>query len=390
MSTNNAITLAREHAIFVVPETTRGTLVFPLAANLVIPAGYGTLGQVPDYTKSEEIVDSRSLIDQFRDATPSGDWSLPMYLRPSGTAGTVPQGSALLKSMFGAETVVASTSVNYSLAKQLPSFSLWCKYGDTVFFAAGASADQAKLGISKKGALKLDLSGKFMTLGWAGTDELSALIDYVSTPITSIPVKDAKKYTIGGKIKIGADSNSGLGYTVTAVNVTTNTLTITPGIATDQAIDTIVAPFLPTGTIIGAPVESRTATVSFDGGTTIAKIKGLDLLFANDIQYLEDEISSVEYPTDYVEGDRVVTGSVTILLRRDDLKYFYDSLTAGVEKNIKIFAGAATAGKKVAISMIRTRIKAPSLNPSAPTVELKMDITALGTAGEDEISMLFN
>lgn len=390
MSLNNKLTLSREHKIFVVAETTKGTLAFPASANLVVPAGYGSISQVPTYTDSEEIVDSRSLIDQFRDALPSGDWSLPMYIRPSGTAGVAPQGGALLKAQFGTETVVGSTSVTYSLAKQLPSFSIWTKYGDTVFFASGASADTAKLGISKKGALKLDMNGKFMAMGWCGTDELSAAIDYVATPITAIPVKDAKKYTVGGKIMVGTDDNAGLGYAITAVNVTTNILTIATGLDTDQAVDTVVAPFLPAGTIVGSPVESRTATVSFDGGSTTTKIKGLDLTFSNSVQYMEDEISDDENPTDYVEGQRSVTGSVTILMRRDDLGYFYDGLAAGVEKEIEISFGEAVAGQRGSITMAAARIKAPTLSPTAPTVELKMDITALGTTGEDEISMLFN
>ncbi len=390
MTTDNKIILAREHKIFVVPETTKGTLVFPANTNLVVPAGYGNIGQVPTYSDSEEIVDSRSLLAQFRDALPAGDWSLPMYLRPSGSAGVAPQGGALFKALFGAENIVASTSVTYALAKQLPSFSIWCKYGDTVFFASGATADQAKLGISKKGALKFDMSGKFMTMGWCGTDELATAITYVATPITSVTVKDAKKYCVGGKIKIGADDNSGAGYLVTAVNQTTKVLTISPGISTSQTINTLVAPYLPTGAIVGDPVESRTTSVSFDGGSTTIKIKGMDLSIGNGIQYLEDEISSVENPTDYVEGQRSVSGSVTLQMRRDDLSYFYDSIAAGQVANLKISCGEATAGKRASITMGKARIKAPNMNPSSPTVELKMDITALGTNGEDEISMLFN
>lgn len=392
MSLNNALTLARQHTIFAVAETTRGTLVFPAASNLVIPAGYGQIGQVPTYSDSEEIVDTRSLIEQFRDAVPSGDWSLPMYIRPSGTAGSVPQGAALLKSLFGSEAIVGATSVEYTLAKQLPSFSLWVKYGDAVFFATGATADSAKGSFTKKGAVKLDLSGKFMALGWCGTDELYSAITYVATPITAIPVKDAKKYTVGGKVTIGTSTNTGAGHAITAVNTSTNTLTVTPGVSSSQLINALVVPFLPTGTIIGEPVESRTTTVSFDGGSTTIKVKGFDFSMGNGIQYQEDEISDVEYATDYVEGDRVVTGSATMIMRRDDLKYFHDGLDtgSGTEKSIKISCGPSVAGDRVYISMTRCQVKVPTLNPTSPTVELKMDFTAMGTSGEDEITMMFN
>ena len=49
----NDLILARKHEIFAVEETTAGTLVFPSATDLVIPAGNGTIGQVPTYTDSE-------------------------------------------------------------------------------------------------------------------------------------------------------------------------------------------------------------------------------------------------------------------------------------------------------------------------------------------------
>ncbi len=387
MPTPNALTLAREHTIFVAAETTRGTLVFPAATDLVVPAGYGKLGQVPTYTDSDEIVDSRSLIEQFRDALPAGDWSLPMYFRPSGTAGAVPQGAALFKALFGKQTITGGTSVAYDLEKVLASVSIWLKYGTTVFFAAGATVNQCKLSVTKKGAFKFDFSGGFMTMGWVGTDELAEAIDGDPVPVAEIEVLDAKKYTSGGRIKIGTDDNGGAGYAVTAVDVATNLLTISPGCDTDQSAGAVVAPFLPAGTIIGSPVESRTLQVSLDGGSTTAKVKSLDLTIDNGIQYQEDEISDEENPTDYTEGGRKVSGSMTQLMRRDDLGRFYDAINAGQEVEMEITGGSG-AGNLFAISMGKTRIKAPSLNPSAPTVELASEITALGTVGEDEISML--
>lgn len=387
MSLNNRLTLAREHTIFAVPETTVGTLVFPSAGDLVVPAGYGSIGQVPTYTDSEEIVDSRSLLNQFRDALPAGDWSIPMYLRPSGTAGSVPQGATMLEALFGTETIVGSTSVTYSLATALPSFSLWTKYGDTVFFAKGATVEQTRLAASKKGAVKFEMSGKFMAMGWVGTDELNAAVDYVATPITSIVVKDAKKYCVGGKIKVGSDDNSGSGYAISAVTIATNTLTISPGLTADFAADTVVAPFLPTGTIIGDPVESNSITISLDGGSTTAKIKSFDITMTNGIVYQEDEISDEENPTAYVEGQRSVKGSVTVNMRRDDVKYFYDGLNAGQEVGVELVMGA-DAGSIATMTMDKCRLTLPQISPASPTVELRMDLAALGTSGEDEIKLV--
>lgn len=388
MSILNRLALSREHVIFAVKETTKGTLAFPAATDLVIPAGNGSIGQAPTYTDSEEIVDSRSLMDQFRDALSAGTWNLPMYMR-CGAAGASPQGSAILESQFGSKTVVGSTSVTYGLAKILPSFSLWMKYGDAVFFANGVTSNQAKLSVTKKGAVKWDFSGQFMKMGWVGTDELAVAVDYVATPITAIEVKDAKKYCVGGKIKVGTDDNTGAGYAVTAVDYTTNILTLSPGLTADQNIDTVVAPFLPTGTKVGSPVEARTFQASMDGGATVKKITSLDLTFDNAIQYMEEEIGDEENPTDYVEGQRSVKSSLTLLMRRDDLGYFYDGMQAGNEKDVEIsFGDDATAGKLVTITQPKARLTVPTISPSAPTVKLNMELTALATDGEDEISML--
>jgi hypothetical protein len=390
MSLNNRLALSREHTIFAVKETTKGTLVFPAATDLVIPAGNGSIGQKPTYTDSEEIVDSRSLMDQFRDALSAGSWSLPMYLRP-GAAGVSPQGSALFESMFGTKTIIASTSVGYTLAKILSSFSLWVKYGDAVFFARGATANQAKLAVSKKGAIKLDFSGQFMAMGWCGTDELSAALTYVATPITAIPVKDAKKYTVGGKVTIGTSTNSGAGHAITAVNVTTNTLTVSPGVSSSQLINALVVPFLPTGTTIGTPVEARTFAVSLDGGATTTKITSLDLTMDNGVQYQEEEISDEENPTDYVEGARSVKGSLSLLMRRDDLAYFYDGLVPDQHKEVEITCGDdTTAGQMLSFTLPKVRLVTPTISPSSPTIKLDMELTATGTVGEDEIEMLID
>lgn len=160
------------HEAFVKKESSPGTLVFPAATDFVVPAGYCNLNQQPIFTDSEEIINSRSLINRFQDMTGAGDWSVPMYLRPSGSAGSVPQGAALLEALFGTETIVGSTSVTYSLAKTKDSFSLWERCGKTVFFAKGCTVNKGTVNITNKGAVKLELSGQFMSMGWVGTDQV--------------------------------------------------------------------------------------------------------------------------------------------------------------------------------------------------------------------------
>jgi hypothetical protein len=389
---SNPIILSREHTIFAAPETNRGVLAAPVAADLIIPAGNGQLNQVPGYTDSEEIVDSRSLLDQFRDAAGPGTWSLPMYLRLAGP-GVKPQGASLFKAAFGAEAVASETSVTYTLAKALPSFSLWMKYGGMVLFAAGATANEVRLALSRGGAVTWEFSGGFMRLGWCGTDKLGAAITYVATPITTINVADARKFAVGARIVIGTDANGpdgGLGYQVTAVDLEEDLLTISPGIETSQLLNAAVTPWLPVGTKIGAPVESRHTSISFDGGSSAIKIKAMELTLSNNIQYLEEEISDDEYVTDYVEDRRSVTGSVTLLARRDDVIWIQSGMASGQTEDVAISMGEDEEGKTAVLAIPKARLTVPEVSPTAPTVDLQMQLTGLGATGEDEISLVID
>jgi hypothetical protein len=388
MAYTNKVAITEGQEIFVVAETTPGTLVFPAAADLVVATGDGSLNQNPTFTDSEEIANTRSVLDSFRDITPAGTWEIPTYIRPSGAAGDVPSTAAILEALFGDETIVGGTSVTYGCAMSLGTVSIWVKKKHsgvdegTVFFASGATVDQLSLGVTSKGAVKGDFSGGFMQLGWCGTDQLNGALSGAETDIV---VNDAKKSCVGGRIKIGIDDNSGAGYAITAVNVSTETLTISPANAGAQDDDTTVAPFLPTGTKTGTPAENRNATLSV-GGSEI-NFKNLDLTFTNAIEYLTEEITTSEYPEDYAEGKRNVDGSIDIYLRHDDLQYFYDAMQ-NTDKAI-ILTVSGGAGYIMALTMGQCRLSVPVVSSTAPTVSLNIPYKAKASTGEDEIEMAF-
>lgn len=382
----NDIILSRQHKIFCAAESTPGTLVYPAATDLVIPAGNGTISQVPSYTDSEEIKDSRSLMDQFEDARPAGKWQFPMYLRPDSTLGNKPQAAAVFKALFGQEAVNAGTSVVYSLASSLPSLSMWVKYGDVVLFAAGATVDQMQVGVTRKGAVKLTMSGGFMYMGWCGVSALSAAIDGTGTPVTSIPVVKASRFVQGCHISIGNDDNGGAGYEVTDVDTSTNTLTISPGCDTAQSSGAEVKAVLPAGTEVGSPVEMRKCSIQLDG--VDKKLMSIDCSVVNNIKYLEEEISDQEYPTAYIPDRRAVSGKLGVLFREDDLDYFALGY-AGTENALSIIMGDS-AGHRATLAMPRTRLTVPDVNPQSPTVQLSMDFTSLGQSGEDEVTLTFD
>lgn len=379
----NIIGAARQQTVFAVKETMRGAMAFPAAAApLIIPAGYVDLSQNPSFTNSEEIKNSRDVLAQFQDAMLAGTFSIPIYARPDGTAGSVPMGDVLFESLLGSKAVSGGSAVVYSPAMSKPSFSLFAKRGHTVFFALGAVAETLRLSAKNKGAVLFEVGGSFMQMGWAGRDAVKTT---ATADATSVQVYDAKKYTVGAVIWNATKADKGVnGYTVTAVNTITNTLTLSTGVgAGGWTQDDIIEGYLPAGTSVGAPLESRKTSLTIGGITK--SIKELSLSYDDKVKMLDDEITTNGYPTDYAENNRSVTGSLSSYFRQNDMAQFMDSI-AGSEQAISLIVGD-TAGKKLQIDMPRCKLQVPKVSANAPTLDVSIDYTALGTEGEDSITL---
>ena len=387
--TTNTIAIARQQVIFVKKETTAGTLVFPAGTDVVVAAGFGSMVQQPSFSDSDEIVNSRDIINRFQDKYPAGDWSFPVYARPSGTAGTAPSESVLMESLMGTKTVNANTSVVYTLATAKPSFSVWMKKGHTVFFASGATVGALKSSLETKGGHKLEFSGQFMGMGWAGTDTLdtAALIS-----ATSVVVHDARKYSVNARVEfvkgVNAYNNTGAGYAVTAVVIGTNTLTISPGLEAALDDESIIRGYLPTASAVGTPLENRKGSAKIATITTPLQSMSFDV--ADAPKYLDDEITTSNYPTAYVEAKRTVSGSMSIYFRENDLKYFYNGYNATAAGNValQMIVGTA-AGSIVTYGMPTSSLSVPATKDADPTVALDIPFQCLGSTGEDSYSITY-
>lgn len=114
MSGNANIGLSRKQRVFAVVESVVGTMVFPVATtDFIRPAGNAVINQSPVFVDSEELQDTLDVLDQFQNATPAGKWSLPMYLRPTGTVGVaqLPQGSVLLECLQGVKNPATTAAI---------------------------------------------------------------------------------------------------------------------------------------------------------------------------------------------------------------------------------------------------------------------------------------
>lgn len=381
----NKVGIAYQQEVFATLETTKGTLVYPSATDAVVAAGFGDMNQNPTFTDSEEIFNTRDLLNQFQDMTPAGTFTLPIYLRPSGVAGSKPMGDVLFTSLFGKKTVTSGVSVVYSQQTTKPSMSLWCQNSHTVFGASGAVVDDCKFSFVNKGGVKLTLSGQFLEMYWAGTDAVN--VATASIGATSIPVYDAKKYTVGTKIYnvTLADNNSNTGYLITGVNTSTNTLTLGSGILQAWSQDNVVAGFLPAPTLIGSPLENRKAVISILGATKV--LQQMDFDYADKVKVLADEITGTNYPIDYIEDMRALKGSFKCYFRQNDVDYWTNG-QAGNTGAVSATIGSS-AGKIATLAMPQCRFQVPKKSFSKPAIVMSCDFTALGNVGEDSVSLSF-
>lgn len=379
MSTNT-VARAFSQDCYAVEETTKGTAVYPTAAaQRVVTAGTAEINQQASFTDSDEVINSLDLIERFQDQMGAGSWSAPMYIRPSGAAGTAPMGGVLLESLMGLETIVGSTSVTYGQATVKPSFTLWVQKSHTVFFASGACAESGKLGFTNKGGAKIELSGGFMRMGWAGTDT----VDGAVSSSTSVVVENAKLFTAGAFVSLGTDDNTNAGYEIDSVNYTTDTLTMVDTVSCADGV--AIAGFLPEFTAVGTPLENKDLSITFD--STAKNLKSLNVDINSPVAWQTDEITTSGYVTEFIEDRRAVKLSADVLFREQDLSYFYDAT-----QNTKVDVIATindAAGSICTINLPYSELEVPSTTTSTPTVSLGISGTALGSSGEDSCTIVF-
>jgi hypothetical protein len=106
---------ARKQRVFVCIEDTCGTLKFPTpSTDFILSAGNAAMNQKPAFVDSLELSDTLDVLAQFQSATGPATWTIPMYLRMTGTVGTTeyPQGDALFQSLQGSRKSATTASLD--------------------------------------------------------------------------------------------------------------------------------------------------------------------------------------------------------------------------------------------------------------------------------------
>jgi len=395
MSTATTIAIGRNTRVFAKKETAIGTIIIPAAADMIVVNSAELQVPDPGFVDDGAARMSRSGFFRYVTNTPGAPFKLQHYVRPSGAAGSVPEAAPVFESAYGKQTIVGSTSVAYDPLDTQPSFTLYVKQDHTVYVAAGCVVDKFTLKKDNKSLLEASEDGKALSVIWTGTGALGEAISTAPAPGTEewFLVDDVKKWCVGSHILIDteqilitgtfwegtAGGSAGKikmkrGHNASSVATHLNAAAITP--------------WLPTGTETGAPVVSRTGTLTIDA----AAIPFLDVDYnlENGIAQNEDEVPTdptVTTPTDYFEGDRKVSGKLSIYHRKTDAKWFADARKQ-VRKAMVVTFGTV-AGKIITVTNGYCEFDMPKKSADKTVQKLDGSYKAFASAGNDETQLKF-
>ena len=323
-------------------------------------------------------------------------WSLDAYALPSGVAGTAPDIGEVLKRAMGIETVTGGTKVDYTLnsVQAIGSLLLQDFMHDSastpngVLMQAVWGAVVEALTIKVSGKEEASISAEGIAASGAHTvyGTSTATISAAATSFT-YAAADAGASQVGSVIKIGTDDNTGAGYTVTAVDAAGTGITFTPGLGVQQTGATPIRPFAPTETTAGSPLSATLGSVTA-GGISLPIVEA-ELTMKNGMKPIDDE-QGQDAPSDFIPGDREVTGSLKFRGRRDVLINWANRTRLGTRALVITCGNVAGNRLKINVPFAEIDVTQALDTPARDEVMVPLPFTALESAGNDEFNLSFD
>lgn len=378
MGQNNKHVLGREQRFYAKEETTYGTFEAPAGTEAMKVLTSAVEYQQERFNR-DDARQTRSYLERTT-RKKSCTWSLEKYLLPNGSAGTPPDDGLLFKLAMGTES---GSTYTLDSVQALGSATLMREFNGIMSEALiGAWVESLTISVSGGEEAKVSFEGGAADHVHSGTGTVSGA--HSATTTLQLDSGEAKNFDVGSLLSIGGDDNGGAGYEVSAVDTSTDQLTVgTSFSATDQ--DAVI-PFAPTETTSGSPVAGIVGSFKLDG-TTIPIISA-EVTIANNHKMVEDEYGQ-DAVTDYIPGAREVTGSVTVRLRKDQIillgrRKHFDS------RDLDLRIGDTT-GEQCLIECPYLEFDfSPAEVPQSEEGTVSLPFTALGSSGEDEISIDFD
>lgn len=395
---------AKNVYLFIKEETTQGVPAWPDATDTVLVTSDPTFKQERAFINDKQKRQTRGETKRFVGPWKPGEFSFGTYVLPSGSLGVAPRPNLALKGVFGNETVTPSTSVEYTLSGigvPIPTFSILIKNGPMVKMCTGCAFDSGSFPVNPgdeddESIAGVTFSGPFLRHYRAGTDSLNSAIDGSVTAVTAIPLKKTngyKSYSVGAKIFVGTNDNSGSGFEITAIDEGANTLTIADGVNDSQVDGAAVAGWTPTVTETGYPVHWRFGVYqeSLDGGSTYGDviINGATVTIKNGVVVDKNSKTGSGFPARlYFTGNRTIEYPYEKLYTDNDTGDDYDAENQ-VSRDVKLPAGD-TAGYRFRFEMPRVEIDTPEVSGDDVRTQNKTGHPFETVALNDSIKMIFD
>lgn len=316
------------------------------------------------WTKSAEHTGSASLQTEIA-GVEGGSWSATCYVKPSGTAGTAPEGglAVLLEAALGQATNVAVTSEKYHLSGANPPTLQIAKSAGVGLFEqiTGAWVESIEVALSGNEPPTFSISGGFAQYGFV-YDGLAAKT-IVGTLITleDATVFDSGKIAAGVQVLFSGDVTPRVVASVDYANAQ-----FTTAIATTATGTPTITPSIPShsysGSILGG-VDNALTIDALAMGVVSAKFS-----VSTGYHGLDREATS-NRATRIARGAREVTG---------ELEFYYLDENAGV-------MGSAHYNKTRAITLTMGSVAGSQLEVSVPAA--RIDVTKVELPEADEATM---
>lgn len=351
----------------------------------------------------KERVGSASLQGEVK-GTSGGTWSASMYLKPygAGAANTTPPdvGPAILAAAFGDET--ASGGVTYrmhdgsdevSAAKSLQI----SRQAGSAFYEVinGAWIEQVDVEVVGNAEPLINVSGGFASYGWCYGGQLNGSHS-TSDATIQLNSGEGERIGVGARIQFSdGEDNGGHGYDVTAVDVSTDIITISPGLVAGVGDDTFVQPVDKSQTLsANGPLDGVTGAASVFGTASMGYIS-CKASMKTGIHGLATEATTTK-PNRLSMGAREVTGELqcyflTSETAAEDIGRLTGGAWNGASGEIVVTVGSGATLVSATLTFPNARIEVTPVSlPEADEATATINFTARQSAtGGDEFKLFF-
>ncbi len=346
-----------------------------------------------DFSKRVSHVGTGSLQGQIEEKR-GGQWSGTFYVAPNAV-GVAPDVGFMLEHAMGLETVVGGTSVTYSLVDTATPSSLQItRYAsdELLEHINGAWIEELEIEIAGGEEPKVTVSGGFASYGFLGQGllTLAATVEPIAETEIALESGDARRVRPGVYVKIAADDGTAnAGYLVTAVDYTTDVMTISPGLVVATSGGELITPNIPVLTVSGSIVGGINGNLSL-GAVSMNMIKSVTKLTTGIIG-LDKEATSNRV-TRLIRDGRTVEGEIEAYYLDENVP-FAGGAWNGNKVVMILRAGPNTAAKRMLIThlaaqlMVVEGIEIPDNDAASWLIPYNAEQSA---AAKDEMTILFS